>query len=84
MMSKWVTLLAAAAGLISSASACGWRHENCCNVQYNNPNIGVCHDARTVCWEGKCMDCGTNGKKACDSVLLSSVATHVIARATYL
>ena len=66
-MMKWVALLAMAAAQVGSASACGWKGENCCNIQYNNPNIGVCHTERTVCWEGKCMDCGMNGKKGCPS-----------------
>ena len=68
MVAKFVALLAVAAAThVGCATACGWKNEACCNIQYNNPNVGVCHDERTVCWEAQCMPCGMNGKKGCDS-----------------
>ena len=68
MMKSIIAAVAIAASQLGMASAthCGWKGEECCNIQYNNPNIGDCYD-RSVCWEGVCMDCGTNGKIACRS-----------------
>jgi hypothetical protein len=72
MMSKTFVAVAAAVVVLSggaSATNCGWFNEACCNIPDNNPNIGDCLEARNVCWEGKCMKCGTNGMIKCPSTL---------------
>ena len=70
MAKQLLATVAIATMQMSLASACGWFGERCCDIQPNDPNIGTCYDERNVCWEGTCMDCGTNGKIACPSMLL--------------
>ena len=67
IMYKLFAAVAIAATQLSGAAACGWLNEKCCDVQYNNPNIGTCIQSRTVCWEAQCMMCGVNGKPKCPS-----------------
>jgi hypothetical protein len=81
MMSKVLFAVAVMAvqmsGLVS-ATECGWFNEVCCDIPDNNPNIGKCLEARNVCWEGKCMKCGTNGMIKCPSTLPSLFFRHTI------
>ena len=70
MLSVAVAALAAVSS-VSARSApvnCGWMHEACCNIAPNNPNIGLCLEERSVCWEGVCGMCGPLGKIACPGV----------------
>ena len=67
MLKLLAAVAIAATHFVSGTAACGWLNEVCCNIHYNNPNIGDCIQDRTVCWEGQCMGCGTNGKIACPS-----------------
>lgn len=69
MVKRILAAVAVAASQFSIAAACGWPGEACCNIQPNDPNVGDCVEERNVCWEGTCMDCGTNGKIKCPSTL---------------
>ena len=68
-MAYKLVVAAFAVAQIASVAACGWLDEKCCDLDPHNPNIGMCVQDRTVCWEGQCMMCGVNGKPKCHSAL---------------